>query len=171
MMPRSESNPRAASSASSIWLRISRARSRNSAPASVTVMRRVVRNNSFTPSRDSNSPTIRDTEGCDKPSSRPAREKLPLSAARIKTANSCRRSLIWISNRCCPHEPYTPFHANEPDVPGQPHQRRFSMALQDRLDAFKADFEDGRLALKPPKEALAIMHRGTAELIQSGQAQ
>jgi len=45
------------------------------------------------------------------------------------------------------------------------------MALQDRLDAFKADFEAGRLALKPPKEALAIMHRGTAELIQSGQAQ
>jgi peroxiredoxin len=45
------------------------------------------------------------------------------------------------------------------------------MALQDRLDAFKADFEAGRFALKPPKEALAIMHRGTAELIQSGQAQ
>ncbi len=45
------------------------------------------------------------------------------------------------------------------------------MALQDRLNAFKADFEAGRLALKPPKEALAIMHRGTAELIQSGQAQ
>jgi peroxiredoxin len=45
------------------------------------------------------------------------------------------------------------------------------MALQDRLDAFKADFEAGRLPLKPSKEALEIMHRATAELIDSGQAQ
>jgi peroxiredoxin len=45
------------------------------------------------------------------------------------------------------------------------------MALQDRLDAFKADFEAGRLPLKPPKEALDIMHRATADLIASGQAQ
>jgi peroxiredoxin len=45
------------------------------------------------------------------------------------------------------------------------------MALQDRLDAFKADFESGRLALKPTKEVLDAMHRATAELIESGQAQ
>jgi peroxiredoxin len=45
------------------------------------------------------------------------------------------------------------------------------MALQDRLDALKADFEAGRFPLKPSKEALEIMHRATAELIQSGQAQ
>lgn len=45
------------------------------------------------------------------------------------------------------------------------------MALQDRLDAFKADFEAGRFPLKPSKEALEIMHRATAELIDSGQAQ
>ena len=38
------------------------------------------------------------------------------------------------------------------------------MALQDRLDAFKADFESGRFpALKPTKEMLDIMHRATAE--------
>ena len=37
---------------------------------------------------------LRETDGCDRPSSRPAREKLPLSAARTKTANSCSRSLI-----------------------------------------------------------------------------
>lgn len=42
--------------------------------------------------------------------------------------------------------------------------------LQDRLDALKADFEAGRFPLKPSREALEIMHRSTAELIESGQA-
>jgi peroxiredoxin len=46
-----------------------------------------------------------------------------------------------------------------------------SMALQDRLDALKADFEGGRFPLKPTREALDTMHRATAELIASGQAQ
>src|ERR1700726_370731 len=45
------------------------------------------------------------------------------------------------------------------------------MALQDRLDAFKADFESGRFSLKPTKEALDIMHRATDELIASSPAQ
>lgn len=45
------------------------------------------------------------------------------------------------------------------------------MALQDRLDAFKADFESGRWLFKPSDEALDIMHRATAELIDSAQAQ
>jgi peroxiredoxin len=45
------------------------------------------------------------------------------------------------------------------------------MALQDRLDAFKADFTGGKLAFKPTKERLAAMERATAELIESGQAQ
>ena len=45
------------------------------------------------------------------------------------------------------------------------------MALQDRLDAFKADFESGRFSLKPTKEALDIMHRATDELIASAPAQ
>ncbi len=45
------------------------------------------------------------------------------------------------------------------------------MALQDSLDAFKADFEAGRLAAKPSQEALTVMRRATAELIESGQAQ
>jgi peroxiredoxin len=45
------------------------------------------------------------------------------------------------------------------------------MALQDRLDAFKTDFESGRFPLKPTREALDTMHRATAELIESGQAQ
>ena len=45
------------------------------------------------------------------------------------------------------------------------------MALQDKLDAFKADFEGGRFPLKPTREALETMHRATAELIASGQAQ
>jgi peroxiredoxin len=45
------------------------------------------------------------------------------------------------------------------------------MALQDRLDAFKADFVSGRRSFKPTKERLDAMQRATAELIQSGQAQ
>ena len=46
------------------------------------------------------------------------------------------------------------------------------MALQDRLDAFKADFESGRFPLlKPTKEMLDIMHRATDELIAGAQAQ
>jgi peroxiredoxin len=45
------------------------------------------------------------------------------------------------------------------------------MALQDRLNAFKADFEAGRFPLKPTKEALETMHRGTDELIASARAQ
>jgi peroxiredoxin len=45
------------------------------------------------------------------------------------------------------------------------------MALQDRLDALKADFESGRFPLKPSREALEIMHRATAELIETGLAQ
>jgi peroxiredoxin len=45
------------------------------------------------------------------------------------------------------------------------------MALQDRLDAFKADFEAGRFSLKPSKEALETMHRATDELIASARAQ
>ena len=45
------------------------------------------------------------------------------------------------------------------------------MALQDRLDAFKADFVTGKLAVKPTRERLDAMRRATAELIESGQAQ
>jgi peroxiredoxin len=45
------------------------------------------------------------------------------------------------------------------------------MALQDRLDAFKADFEAGRLARKPTKEIIDTMRRATTELINRAQAQ
>jgi peroxiredoxin len=45
------------------------------------------------------------------------------------------------------------------------------MALQDRLDAFKADFVSGKLPFKPSKERLATMQRATDELVDSGQAQ
>ncbi|MEO5759366.1 MAG: peroxiredoxin-like family protein [Mesorhizobium sp.] len=40
------------------------------------------------------------------------------------------------------------------------------MSLQDKLDAFKADFE----GKKAPRQAVEIMHHATAELIASGQA-
>lgn len=45
------------------------------------------------------------------------------------------------------------------------------MALQDRLDAFKADFTGGKLAFKPTRERLELMARATNELLESGQAQ
>lgn len=45
------------------------------------------------------------------------------------------------------------------------------MALQDRLDAFKADFISGKWRRQPTKEVLDTMSRATAELIASGQAQ
>ena len=45
------------------------------------------------------------------------------------------------------------------------------LALQDRLDAFKADFISGRWLRTPSQEVLETMQRGTAELIASGQAQ
>lgn len=45
------------------------------------------------------------------------------------------------------------------------------MKLQERLDSFKADFEGGKLPVKPSKERLELMRRATAELIESGQAQ
>ena len=40
------------------------------------------------------------------------------------------------------------------------------MSLQDRLDAFRADFE----TTKAPAEVVAVFHRATAELVASGQA-
>src|SRR6201994_3972504 len=46
-----------------------------------------------------------------------------------------------------------------------------NLTLQDRLDAFKANFVAGKLAFKPTKERLALMERATQELIESGQAQ
>jgi peroxiredoxin len=45
------------------------------------------------------------------------------------------------------------------------------MALQDRLDAFKADFVSGKLPFKPSQQRLDTMRRATDQLIDSGQAQ
>lgn len=44
------------------------------------------------------------------------------------------------------------------------------MALQDKLDAFKADFKAGKPPFNAPSEIHPIMERATAELIASGQA-
>lgn len=44
------------------------------------------------------------------------------------------------------------------------------MTLQARLDAFKADFRDGKAPYFAPSEIHAVMERATAELIASGQA-
>ncbi len=44
------------------------------------------------------------------------------------------------------------------------------MTLQDRLDAFKADFKAGKAPYFAPPDIHPIMERATAELIASGQA-
>lgn len=45
------------------------------------------------------------------------------------------------------------------------------MTLQDRLDAFKADFEAGKPPYSVPPSVITAMHRATAELIASRQAE
>ena len=45
------------------------------------------------------------------------------------------------------------------------------MALQDRLNAFKSDFESGRPPYSVSRDRVDVMHRATRELIASGQAQ
>lgn len=45
------------------------------------------------------------------------------------------------------------------------------MNLQDKLDAFKADFEAGKPPYNVPPSVIDTMHRATAELIASGAAQ
>ncbi|MGF6408902.1 peroxiredoxin-like family protein [Paraburkholderia sp. MM5482-R1] len=45
------------------------------------------------------------------------------------------------------------------------------MSLQDKLDAFKADFKAGKAPYFAPAEIHAVMERATAELIASGQAE
>jgi peroxiredoxin len=45
------------------------------------------------------------------------------------------------------------------------------MSLQDRLNAFKADFESGKPPYSVPPSVIATLHRATAELIASGQAE
>src|SRR5277367_4017090 len=45
------------------------------------------------------------------------------------------------------------------------------MSLQDRLNAFKADLEAGRLPFKVTEQHLEAMQRATTDLIATGQAQ
>ena len=45
------------------------------------------------------------------------------------------------------------------------------MSLQDKLDAFKADFKAGKAPFFAPPELHPVMERATAELIASGQAE
>jgi len=45
------------------------------------------------------------------------------------------------------------------------------MALQDKLDAMRDDFESGRFPLVPTSDQLETMQRATQSLIESGQAE
>lgn len=42
------------------------------------------------------------------------------------------------------------------------------MSLQEKLDAFKVQFESGGPPYNVPREAIAVMHRATDELRSSG---
>jgi peroxiredoxin len=44
------------------------------------------------------------------------------------------------------------------------------MRLQDRLDAMRADFENGRFPMVPTRDQLHTMERATRSLVESGQA-
>jgi len=44
------------------------------------------------------------------------------------------------------------------------------MSLQDRLDAFRAQFEAGAAPWNAPASVIALMHKATAELVATGQA-
>jgi peroxiredoxin len=55
-----------------------------------------------------------------------------------------------------------PVHANQPEY--------VAMKLPERLAVFRADFEAGKLALKPTADITEKMHRATQDLIDSGAA-
>ena len=86
--PRTSPVPRASWSASSSAARIASTRIRYVAPASVSVTARVVRLKSVAPTSSSSAAISRDADGCDRPSSRPALEKLPTRAARANSLSA-----------------------------------------------------------------------------------
>src|SRR5262249_48246831 len=92
--PRNSPVPRASWSASSSAARIASTRIRYVAPASVSVTARVVRLKSVAPTSSSSAAISRDADGCDRPSSRPALEKLPTRAARANSLSAESRSFI-----------------------------------------------------------------------------
>src|ERR1700733_12577069 len=96
--PERRSAPRAALSASSIASRASRERASNASPAAVAETCRVVRMRRLTPRRRSSAAMVRDTEGWERPNSRAALEKLPLSPVRTNKASCCRRSFMLKTN-------------------------------------------------------------------------
>ena len=67
---------------------------KQASPASVAETCRVVRTRSLTPKRRSSAAMARETEGWERPNSRAAFEKLPLSTVRTNKASCCSRSFI-----------------------------------------------------------------------------
>ena len=54
---------------------------------------------------------------------------------------------------------------------GNANRWEISMALQDRLNAFKSEFESGRPPYNVSRDRIDLMHRATRELVASGQVQ
>src|SRR5947209_17570668 len=92
--PRNSPVPRATWSASSRAARAASTRERYSAPPSVNESARVLRVKSGAPISFSRVATMREADGCETPTSRAAREKLPARATRTKSRRADMRSLM-----------------------------------------------------------------------------
>jgi hypothetical protein len=75
---------------------------------------RVVLVNSATPTSFSRAATIRDALGCESPTSRPATEKLPVLATRMKSWRARKRSIICFANENKSFFGYYHENMNEP---------------------------------------------------------
>src|SRR5437660_4249253 len=150
--PRNSPVPRAARSASSSAARIASTRPRYSAPASVNDSARVLRVKSAAPISFSRVATMREADGCESPSSRAAREKLPARATRTKSRRATMRSVM---NRRFIHQTNVCYSCQASTGRGgsgahwqcsrntAPTDRRDPMTLPERLAAFRANFEAG----------------------------
>jgi peroxiredoxin len=76
--------------------------------------------------------------------------------ALLAATGRTRRDRRWFSRRAARRASYS---------------KETIMSLQDRLDAFKADFKAGKAPYFAPPEIHPVMERGTADLIASGQAE
>src|SRR5438874_5956090 len=175
--PRNSPVPRAARSASSSAARIASTRARYSAPASVNDSARVLRVKSDAPISFSRAATMREADGCESPSSRAAREKLPARATRTKSRRATMRSVmsaIHSPDECMLVQPglyrasrqrrtlaYSRYGTNPQEKP---------MPLPERLAAFRANFEAGGPPYHAPAWVHELMHRATDERIASGAA-
>src|SRR5246127_1700144 len=114
---------------------------------------------------------MRETDGWDRPLSRPAREKLPVRATRENNLRAARRSAIWNMDISYSSKAATAPISDERSLVRRRHgerQKDHIMSLKEKLDALRAAKDEGRIF---PPEVVALMHKSTAELAASGQVE